>query len=48
MLCDTEAAEGEVEQIEAADMLSLSTRQIRGIVEKVQGEGDGGLATRRM
>jgi len=37
MVCDTEAVEGELEQMEAADMFSQSTRQIRGIVEMVQG-----------
>ncbi|HWR58244.1 MAG TPA: ISNCY family transposase [Thermodesulfovibrionales bacterium] len=35
--------EGEIKQVEAADMLSLSTRQIRRIVEKIQEAGDGGV-----
>lgn len=35
--------EGEVKQLEAADMLSLSSRQIRRIVERIQAEGDGGV-----
>lgn len=35
--------EGEVKQGEAADILSLSTRQIRRIVERIQEEGDNGV-----
>lgn len=35
--------EGEVEQVEAADMLYLSTRQIRRIVERIQEDGDKGV-----
>lgn len=35
--------EGEISQIAAGEMLSLSSRQIRRIVERIKGEGDEGI-----
>lgn len=35
--------EGELKQVEAAGMLSMSTRQIRRIVERIRDEGDKGV-----
>ena len=35
--------EGEIKQVNAADMLSMSTRQIRRIVERIRDEGEEGV-----
>lgn len=38
------ALEGKIKQVEAADMLSLSDRQIRRLTARVRQEGDAGIA----
>jgi len=38
--------EGELAQVQAAEMISLSERQIRRIVRRIEGEGDAGIQHR--
>jgi transposase-like protein len=38
--------EGEIKQVEAAEVLSLSGRQIRRMVKRIRGEGDRGIVHR--